>query len=185
MSTSYVSWGAILAGASVSGAISLVLLHFGSAIGLAGIMDNTLTEPVKAGVVVTIGLWLIWVAVISSLAGGYIAGRMRTPAIEATEHEREVRDGIHGGIVWAVATVATIAAASIVGAITAYAPDHGDKIEQAAEILRSQKSATVILAFLSASASLVSSVASWWAATKGGDHRDNAVDLSRHLSFRR
>ena len=38
------------------------------------------------------------------MAGGYVAGRMRSRWHEAG-HEAEFRDGLHGGLVWAVGVV--------------------------------------------------------------------------------
>lgn len=184
MGNSYVSWGAILAGAVVSGAISLIFLHFGAGIGLAATLDGPRTTPVTGGMVITIGLWLIWVAVISGLTGGYVSGRLRTPATEATAHEREVRDGMHGAVTWAFATVVTLAAASLVSALAALAPQEAAEAINA-DVVASEKTATVILSFCTSAGALISGVASWWAATLGGDHRDSGVDLSRHLSFRR
>ncbi len=184
MGTSYVSWGAILAGAVVSGAISLILLNFGAGIGLAAVLDGPRTTPVTGGMVIAIGIWVVWVAVLSGLAGGYVSGRLRNAVAEATEHEREVRDGLHGGVTWAVATVVTLAATSIVSALAALAPQEAAAAVNA-DVVASEKAATVILSFATSAAALISGVASWWAATVGGDHRDNAVDLARHFSFRR
>ena len=39
-------------------------------------------------------------------------------------------------------------------------------------------------AFGAASTALASAVVSWFAATKGGDHRDNEVDLRGYFSFK-
>jgi hypothetical protein len=39
------------------------------------------------------------------MVGGYVAGRMRSRWHEPTEHEVEFRDGLHGGLVWAVGVV--------------------------------------------------------------------------------
>lgn len=99
---SYVDWGAIFAGAVLASAISFVLLTFGSAIGLS------LTSPYEGESVslrwlaVGAGIWLLWVQVSSFMAGGYLAGRMRRRAHDATPHEVDIRDGSHGLLVWAV-----------------------------------------------------------------------------------
>jgi hypothetical protein len=42
----------------------------------------------------------------------------------------------------------------------------------------------VLMAFITAASLLISAVAGWWAATKGGEHRDDAVDHSRYLHWR-
>jgi hypothetical protein len=42
----------------------------------------------------------------------------------------------------------------------------------------------ILAAFLTAASLLVSAVAAWWAAAKGGQHRDGAVDFSRYSRWR-
>lgn len=102
---SYVDWPAIIAGAVVASAISLVLLAFGSALGL------TLASPFEnqgmsaVGLAIGFGLWLVWVQVSSFMAGGYVTGRMRRRLFDATEHESDVRDGMHGLAMWGTGVV--------------------------------------------------------------------------------
>lgn len=103
--SSYVDWPAIIAGAVAAAAISLVMLTFGSAIGLS------LTNPLgREGVslfwiAIALTIWVVWVWVSAFMAGGYITGRMRRRNFDATEHESDVRDGFHGLLVWATAVV--------------------------------------------------------------------------------
>jgi hypothetical protein len=102
---SYVDWAAVLAGAFIACAIFVVLTTFGSAIGL------TLTSPYPgsgfSGKVATwvTGIWELWVAVSAFAVGGYLAGRLRQRAHDATEHESDVRDSAHGLLVWALAAL--------------------------------------------------------------------------------
>jgi hypothetical protein len=42
----------------------------------------------------------------------------------------------------------------------------------------------VLMGFITVVSLLISAVAGWWAATKGGDHRDQAVDHSRYFTWR-
>ncbi|MGE3643773.1 MAG: hypothetical protein AB7F96_07945 [Beijerinckiaceae bacterium] len=102
---SYVDWSAILAGAIIAAAISFVLLSFGAALGLTLSSAFSGTGASLTMYVVAIGLWLIWVQVSSVMAGAYIAGRLRQRMHDASQHEVEVRDGAHGLVVWALATV--------------------------------------------------------------------------------
>src|SRR5437868_526276 len=101
---SFVEWGAVLAGAFLAAAISFVLLTFGAAIGLSA------TSPwpnsgASAKVVVSLAVFWAMVQQIGAfMAGGYVAGRMRSRWHE-TGHEVEFRDGLHGGLVWAVGVV--------------------------------------------------------------------------------
>ena len=58
------------------------------------------------------GLAVFWTMVQqigAFMAGGYIAGRMRARWNETTQHEVEFRDGLHGGLVWAVGLVIGVA----------------------------------------------------------------------------
>lgn len=185
--TSYVSWGAILAGSVLAGAFSVVMLQFGSAVGLSATdiaNSDVLVTPQK---VFAIGFWILWIQVMASGIGGYIAGRLRQPLENASTHESEVRDGAHGVLVWATSTLAVFAAAALMGAFAALAPEAADTAREAVkspELLANQKGISVIMAFGAASTALASAVVSWFAATKGGDHRDNEVDLRGYFSFK-
>jgi hypothetical protein len=134
---SYVDWPAILAGTAVAVALSVVLLTFGSAIGLSIVSF----EPGEGGslfwIGIVSGLWFIWVAVTSFGAGGYVAGRMRRRFSGASVDEVEVRDGVHGLVVWAVATIigAMLAAGGITGAIGAAGRATGTVAETAAQAI--------------------------------------------------
>src|SRR5690554_538196 len=103
--SSYVDWPAILAGAVTAAAISVVLLTFGSAIGLS------LTNPFgREGVslfwiAIAMAIWVIWVQVSALMIGGYLTGRMRRRNHDATEHESDIRDGFHGLLVWGTAVL--------------------------------------------------------------------------------
>ncbi len=98
---SYVEWSAIFAGAIVASAILVLMTAFGSAIGLSLVSPYKGHSPVIF--YIALALWFIWITVSSFVAGGYIAGRMRRPIDGATIHESQVRDGVHGLVVWAVA----------------------------------------------------------------------------------
>ncbi|MEF3367135.1 hypothetical protein V3H18_11380 [Methylocystis sp. 9N] len=106
-------WAAIIAGAVVAGAISFVLGAFGSAIGLSLASPYEGASPATHFIVLT--LWALWVTVSSFAAGGYIAGRMRRRSGEVSQEEVEMRDGVHGLVLWAASMVvlALIAGASI------------------------------------------------------------------------
>jgi hypothetical protein len=98
---SYVEWGAVFAGAVLAAAISFVLLTFGAAIGLSA------TSPwpnsgMSAKVVASMAIfWAMAQQIGAFLVGGYVAGRMRSRWAE-TGDEADFRDGLHGGLVWAV-----------------------------------------------------------------------------------
>lgn len=102
---SYVDWPAIIAGIVLASAISLVLLTFGSALGLSLVNFRAGTDVMPVWVAIAAASWLLWVQVSSFMAGAYLTGRLRKRHDDATEHEVDVRDGAHGLLVWAGALV--------------------------------------------------------------------------------
>jgi len=118
---SYIDWAAIIGGIILASAISLVLLAFGSAIGL-GFADFGAGDDVSPiWIAIAAATWLLWVQISSFMAGGYLTGRLRRRFRDAGEHESDVRDGAHGLLVWAGALVvgALIAAGGVGAALNA------------------------------------------------------------------
>jgi len=94
----------VLAGAVLAAAISFVLLTFGAAIGLSATSpwpNSGISAKVLASIAV---FWAMAQQIGAFMAGGYVAGRMRSRWHE-TGHEADFRDGLHGGLVWAVGVV--------------------------------------------------------------------------------
>lgn len=120
---SYIDWPAIFGGVALASAISLVLISFGSALGLsfANFHAREGVSPIWVGIAAA--TWLIWVQVSSFMAGGYLTGRMRRRIGDATEHESDVRDGAHGLLVWAGASI--LGAVLTVGGLGAVANTAG------------------------------------------------------------
>lgn len=116
---SYLEWSAILGGAVLSAAISTIMAAFGSAIGLSMVSAEAGRSSGLVALAIAGALWALWITVSASAAGGYLAGRMRRPAADASGHERSVRDGAHGLVVWAAGAllVAIITSSSLVGAV--------------------------------------------------------------------
>ena len=113
------SWGAILAGAFVAMAVSLVLLSLGAGLEFASVSpwaDHGISATTFN---VTAAIWLIVTQWISACLGGYITGRLRTRWTGAHVHEVFFRDTAHGFVTWALATVvvAGIGASSITSVI--------------------------------------------------------------------
>ena len=130
---SHVDWAAIIAGVVLAAAISLVLIAFGSAVGLsfANFHNGGATPSLWVGIAAA--SWLLWVQVSSLMVGGYLTGRLRRRAHDATEHEVDVRDGAHGLLVWGGAVVlGAILALSGVGAATSAIGGAGSTIAAAA-----------------------------------------------------
>ncbi|RYE08135.1 MAG: hypothetical protein EOP22_14770 [Hyphomicrobiales bacterium] len=265
---SYVDWPAVIGGIVLATAISVLLLAFGSAIGLSFANFDASPDVNPLWIAIAAASWLLWVQISSFMAGGYITGRMRRRHYDATEHESDVRDGAHGLLVWAgalvigaiiavggvgaalnaagsaVATLTTAASnvadegaldpqayfvdtlfragpgstaaagtlqdyrgeatrilangavsgtvpdadkaylAQLVAANTGLTPDEAtarvnevltavDTAKaQAADVAEEARKWTVLGAFLTAASLLVSAVGAYWAAMKGGNHRD-------------
>lgn len=144
---SYVDWAAILAGGIFALAISFLLVSFGASLGLS------LTSPYRgegvsaAWLAIAAGIWFAWVMVTGFGAGGYLCGRMRRRAGDANADEVQVRDGVHGLMVWATgAMVGTVLAASGAGGfISAGASAAGTVTEMATEAVSSDYFANVML----------------------------------------
>jgi hypothetical protein len=115
---SVVSWPAIIAGAFVAAAASLILLALGSGLGFASISPWPGHGVSETTFNVTAAIWLIVTQWISAALGGYIAGRLRTRWHGTHTHEIFFRDTAHGLITWAVATV--IIAAGLASSVSSF-----------------------------------------------------------------
>ncbi|WP_119165333.1 hypothetical protein [Algihabitans albus] len=177
---SYLSWGAVLGGSVVALAISAFLIQFGTTAGLS-VGDPVLSDGSPSWNVVIAGLWILLVALASSAAGGYLAGRMRRGWGDATAHEVEFRDGAHGLVVWAVASIAIGSSAFLFTAVSSLATTAapaGAAIEVSEAVQDLTANISVILAFSSAAAAALGAGAAWSAAKLGGEHRDKGVDVN-------
>jgi hypothetical protein len=107
--SSGVTWGAVIAGAFVTAALSLILLALGTGMGLSS--GSLWMNAGASGAAMAAGaaIWLIVVEIIACAIGGYIAGRLRTKWVTLHSHEVYFRDTAHGFLVWAVAVVVTAA----------------------------------------------------------------------------
>jgi hypothetical protein len=116
---SVASWPAIIAGAFVAVAASLILLSLGSGLGFASVSPWADHGVSATTFTVTMAIWLVVTQWISAALGGYIAGRLRTRWVGTHVHEVFFRDTAHGLITWAVATVlvATVVASTVVSAV--------------------------------------------------------------------
>lgn len=101
----YLSWGAIAGGATVAAAIAIIFTGFAAAIGL-GVVSPFGDEGLSVTSVGIIGAaWFLVTSGFAYYVGGYIAGRMRPLAGDASSDEVEVRDGLNGAVVWAIGTL--------------------------------------------------------------------------------
>jgi hypothetical protein len=105
---SYVQWGPVIAGAVTAAALAAVLHAFAAAIGLAVGSTAPTWRDASIGLWILSGIYLILVALASYGLGGYVAGLLRERFGTANSPDDvEFRDGIHGLLVWALATLLT------------------------------------------------------------------------------
>jgi predicted transcriptional regulator len=96
------TWAPAIAGAIAASALAFVLDSFGLAIGLALSSTSPTWRDASFALILLSGLYLVLAALASYGLGGYIAGRMR-------RHDEgvspEFEDGMHGLLVWGIATL--------------------------------------------------------------------------------
>lgn len=202
VSASKVEWAAILGGAVVTTALGLILLAFGAAIGFSVSSPYEGEGLSPAAFAVAAGLYLLWVQLMCFFIGGYITARMRNVDVGATEHESDVRDGLHGIMMWGVSVIAAAAVATVgLGGLGKAAEAPPNQItssiaQVAAEEVNEQAAAervndedgavataaerraevvrkmTIVSAFITAASLLIGLVASFYGAHQGGNHRD-------------
>jgi hypothetical protein len=100
-----VCWAAVAAGAVASLALTLVLLAFGTGLGLSAVSPWSNSGASATTFKITTALYLVVIAMISSAVGGYLAGRLRSRWIGVHSDEVYFRDTAHGFLAWAFATV--------------------------------------------------------------------------------
>ena len=103
--TPYPEWGPVIAGAIAAAALALVVHSFALAIGLAVSSTAPTWRDASFALVALSGLYIILAALASYGLGGYLAGLMR--ARLSSREDAELRDGIQGLLVWALATLLT------------------------------------------------------------------------------
>jgi hypothetical protein len=102
-----VQWTPVVAGAFAAAGLSFVLHTFAAAIGLSVSSAAPTWRDASLALVLLSGLYLVMVALAAYALGGYVAGRIRERLTAGTPEAVEFRDGIHGLLVWALATLLT------------------------------------------------------------------------------
>ncbi len=100
-------WTPVVAGAFAAAALGFVLHSFAIAIGLSVSSTAPTWRDTSFALVLLSGLYLLLVAVVSYGFGGYVAARLRARLADAPVETVEFRDGMHGLMVWALATLLT------------------------------------------------------------------------------
>src|SRR5215470_17925123 len=99
----YPEWGPIIAGAIEAAALALVLHAFALAMGLSVSSTAPTWRDASFALVLLSGLYILLAAIAAYGLGGYLAGLMR--ARPAAPEDTDVRDGMHGLLAWALATL--------------------------------------------------------------------------------
>ncbi len=111
---SAVSWPAVLAGALVAVAVTVMLLALGGGLGLAAVSPWG-GNPSATSFSVMVAVWLIIVQWVSAGLGGYLTGRLRTKWTDVHTHEVFFRDTANGFLTWAVASVVVVGLSASAG----------------------------------------------------------------------
>lgn len=113
--TDFLHWGPVIAGALVASAFSLVLITFGTSLGLAVASTAPTWRDTSPVLALASGVYLVLTAIVSFGFGGYVAGRLRRSWHTALHRDFvEFRDGAHGLTAWALAVVITALVAAVI-----------------------------------------------------------------------
>ncbi len=112
---SAVSWSAVIGGAFVAAALSLILLALGAGLGFSSISPWAGVGASASRLGIAAVGWIIAAQIMASAMGGYVAGRLRTKWTSVHGDEVYFRDTAHGLLVWAVGSVMTAALLISVG----------------------------------------------------------------------
>jgi hypothetical protein len=114
-----ISWPAVIGGAFVSAALSLILLALGTGLGFSSISPWANLAATASTIGRAAIIWLVATQIIACAMGGYLAGRLRTKWVNVHTDEVYFRDTAHGFLVWALGLVVT--AAFLASAVTSIA----------------------------------------------------------------
>jgi hypothetical protein len=101
-----IHWPAIFAGAFAAAALAIVLHSFAVAIGLGVSSTAPTWRDSSVALWILSGIYLVLVALASYGLGGYVAGWIRSWS-SAPETDADTTNGLHGLLVWSVATLMT------------------------------------------------------------------------------
>src|SRR5690349_4691780 len=115
--TDFVHWTPVIAGALIASALSLVLIAFGTSLGLGVTSTAPTWRDTSPTLALLSGLFLLLTAIVGFGFGGYMAGRLRKTWDPGIHREfLEFRDGTHGLLSWALAVVLSGLVAAVIAA---------------------------------------------------------------------
>jgi len=107
MALDSISWSGVIGGAIAAAALAFILHSFAAAVGLAVSSGAPTWRDASIALVLLSGLYLVITALASYAFGAYLAARIRARSSAASSADTEYRDGLHGLLTWALATVLT------------------------------------------------------------------------------
>jgi hypothetical protein len=116
------SWSAAIAGALAATAVTLIIIALGSGIGLS--FASPYSGPSAKTMTIAAAVWLLMAETMGFATGGYLAGRLRSPAYDGVIGETTFRDAAQGLLVWALGVVAMASLAGLLGFFAAGATAH-------------------------------------------------------------
>lgn len=114
------SWSAAIAGTFAAMAVTFIVVALGSGIGLSFASPYG-SGPSATSLTVAAAVWLVMAQALGFATGGYLAGRLRSPAYDGVIGETTFRDAAQGFIVWALGAVAMAAVLLALGYFAASA----------------------------------------------------------------
>jgi len=117
------SWSAAIAGAFAATAVTFIVIALGSGIGLSFASPYG-SGPSATSLTIAAAIWLVMAQSLGFATGGYLAGRLRSPAYDGVLQETTFRDAAQGLMVWAIGVVAMAAIAGLTGLYAAGAAIH-------------------------------------------------------------
>jgi hypothetical protein len=114
------SWSAAIAGAFAATAVTFIVVALGSGIGLSFASPYG-SGPSATSLTAAAAVWLVMAQAMGFATGGYLAGRLRSPAYDGVIGETAFRDAAQGFIVWALGAVAMAAVLLALGYFAASA----------------------------------------------------------------
>src|SRR5215471_1821578 len=116
------SWSAAIAGAFAATAVTFLIVALGSGIGLS--FASPYSGPSAKAMTILATVWLLMAETLGFATGGYLAGRLRSPAYDGVVGETTFRDAAEGLLVWALGVVAMGVLAGMLGLFPAGATAH-------------------------------------------------------------
>jgi hypothetical protein len=113
-----IEWGPVIGGAIAAAALASVLQGFAAAIGISVSSTAPSWRDASFALILLSGLYLLLSALAAYGFGAYVMGRMRMRLGVGAASEIAFRDGMHGLLVWALATLMAVVIALSVAQLT-------------------------------------------------------------------